>query len=79
MKEKVATSAPVIKTIFIMNYLADLKEVFPDKNLIDIIYDAYEFREPSVRGARVKMTDDNILSNVKFYHKAKVKRKNNGS
>lgn len=74
MKET-AVSQNVVKTIFIMNLLADLKEVFPDKSLVDIIYAAYEFREPSVRGQRLKMTDDTILSNVKFYHKAKVKSK----
>ena len=73
--EKAAMSQNVVKTIFIMNMLADLKEVFPDKNLIDIIYDAYEFREPTLRSSRLKMTDDNILANVKFYHKAMIKSK----
>jgi len=66
-------SQSVVKTIFVMNYIADLKEVFPDKSIIDIIYDAYRFREPTVADARIRMNDDTILNNIKFYHNAKVK------
>lgn len=65
-----------VQTVFIMNMLADLKKVFPDKNLVDLIYDARRFREPTIVDARVsRMTDEDILTNVKFYHKAKVKDK----
>lgn len=58
----------------ITNYLVSLKEMFPDRPVIDLIFDAQRFREPSMRQAYdTRMTDTEIADCLEFYWRAKKK------
>jgi len=58
----------------ITNYIVSLKEMFPNRTVIDLIFDAQRFRGPSMRDARdTRMTDEEIADCLEFYWKAKRK------
>lgn len=52
----------------ICNSITELKTMFPDRTVLDLIFDAERFKEPTLRYDReTRMTDTQIADNLEFY------------
>ena len=58
----------------ICRYITELKTMFPDRTVLDLIFDSQKFREPTLRYDReTRMTDTQIADNLEFYWNARRK------